>query len=125
MNIGLASIVVNDPLEAFEFYTKILGFKERMYMPEYKLAIVVSPEAQNGTGLLLEPNENPISSTYQSALYNTGIPVITLGTDNIEMEFERLKALGVVFRQEPTKTDWGTEAVFDDTCGNFVQIFQV
>ena len=125
MRIGMASIVVNNPLEAFKFYTDILGFKEHMYMPDYQLAIVVSNEDPEGTALLLEPNENPISSTYQRSLYEAKIPVITLATEDIQKEYDRLNALGVVFKSEPKKTEWGIEAVFDDTCGNFVQLFQM
>ena len=125
MKIGMASVVVNNPLEAFKFYTEILGFKERMYMPEYQLAIVVADEDPDGTGLLLEPNENPISSTYQTSLYEAKIPVITLATKDVQREYERLIQLGVVFKSEPKTTEWGTEAIFDDTCGNFVQIFQM
>jgi len=125
MHIALTSIFVNSPIEAFKFYTEVLGFRERMFMPEHNLAIVVSSEAPDGTGLLLEPNENPIAKTYQKGLFDAGIPVITLGTTNIDEDYRRLNALGVVFKSEPKKTDWGTDAVFEDTCGNYVQIFQM
>jgi predicted enzyme related to lactoylglutathione lyase len=122
MKITLASIIVNDPIEAFKFYTGLLGFVERMYIPEAKLAIVVSPEDINGTGLLLEPNDNPVGQTFQEALYKQGLPAIVLGTDDIQREYERLKKLGVVFTKEPTKTEWGTQAILDDTCGNLIQL---
>ena len=69
-------------------------------------------------------NENQIAKTYQDALYKAGTPVIVFGVKDIQQEFERLKTLGVNFTQEPTKTDWGTQAIFDDTCGNFVQLHQ-
>ena len=124
MKIALTSVPVNSPTEAFAFYTQVLGFIERLYMPEANLAIVASPEEPDGTGLLLEPNDNPISSTWQQALHAAGLPVIVLGVEDVQAEYERLKALGVVFRQEPTTTDFGTTAVFDDTCGNFIQLYQ-
>jgi predicted enzyme related to lactoylglutathione lyase len=124
MNIAMTSVLVNDPLEAFKFYTEKLGFLERLYMPEHNLAIVVSPEQPEGTGLLLEPTDNPIGKRHQVAIYEAGLPTIVFGTTDVQKEYERLKGLGVVFKKPPTKTDWGTEAVFDDTCGNFIQIYQ-
>ena len=74
MKIGLTSVFVHDPIAAFKFYTEVLGFVKRMYMPEAWIAIVVSPEEPDGTGLLLEPNHNAIAKTYQKGLYKAGIP---------------------------------------------------
>ena len=125
MKISLTSIFVNDPSTAHTFYTEMLGFISRLYMPEANLAIVASPEEPEGTGLLLEPNDNPIAKTYQEALYKTGLPVIVFGVSDINNEYDRLKQLGVVFKKTPTRTDWGIEAVFDDTCGNFIQLAQM
>src|SRR4051812_16391586 len=122
MKITLTSIPVNSPIDAFKFYTETLGFIERMYMPEAYLAIVASPEEPDGTGLLLEPNNNPLSKTFQEGVYNMGLPIIIFGVDDVQKEYERLKALGVVFTQEPTKNEWGTQAIFEDTCGNLIQI---
>ncbi len=124
MKIALTSVFVNDPLEAFRFYTEKLGFLEKMYMPEHQLAIVVSPEDPDGTGLLLEPNQNLGAKAFQEGIYAAGIPVIVFGVPDVQAEYERLKGRGVVFRKEPTTTDWGIEAVFDDTCGNYIQIAQ-
>jgi predicted enzyme related to lactoylglutathione lyase len=122
MKIAMTSIPVNDPIAAFKFYTETLGFVEKLYMPEAYLAIVASPEEPDGTNLLLEPNANPISKTFQEAVYAQGMPLIVFGAEDVQKEYERLKSLGVVFRQEPTKTDWGTQAIFEDTCGNLIQI---
>lgn len=124
MKIQLTSVYVDDPIKAFKFYTEVLGFVERMYVPEAVLAIVVSPEDPDGTGLLLEPNNNPIASTYQQALRQAGLPPIVFGVADVQHEYERLRALGVVFSTEPTAAEWGTFAVFDDTCGNLIQIHQ-
>lgn len=124
MKIALTSIPVDDPLKAFAFYTDVLGFIERLYMPEAHLAIVASPEEPQGTGLLLEPNGNPISSTFQKAVYEAGLPLLVFGTGDIQREYERLKDRGVVFRQEPTQTEYGTVATFEDTCGNLIELHQ-
>ncbi len=125
MKIQLASVIVDDPLKAFKFYTEVLGFIERVYMPEARLAIVASPEEPGGTGLLLEPNDNPIARTFQEGVYQQGLPVIVFGVEDIQKEYERLKKLGVVFRSEPTRQGPFIVANFEDTCGNLVQISQL
>lgn len=124
MKIQLTSIHVDDPIKAFKFYTEILDFKEQMYMPDAYLAIVVSPEDPEGTALLLEPSDNPIAKDYKEGLYEEGLPAIVFGVEDIKKEYKRLKGKGVVFKKEPTKTDWGYEAIFDDTCGNYIQLVQ-
>jgi predicted enzyme related to lactoylglutathione lyase len=125
MRILLASVFVHNPVEAFKFYTEILGFKEKIYVPEAELAIVVSPEEPDGTGLMLEPNKNPIAQTYQQAVYQSALPVIVFGVEDIHKEYDRLKKLGVVFRKPPTVTDAGVEAILEDTCGNLIQVYQL
>ena len=124
MKIGMTSVFVNSPADAFKFYTETLGFAEVMYLPEMNLAIVASPLDINGTALLLEPNDNPIAKTYQEELYKAGIPVIVFSTENIRDEYERLKKLGVVFKMDPTETEWGIQAVFDDNSGNWITLHQ-
>jgi len=124
MKIGMTSVFVNSPAEAFKFYTETLGFAEVMYMPEMNLAIVASPQDVNGTALLLEPNDNPIAKTYQEELYKAGISVIVFSTENFQFEYEKLKNLGVVFKMDPTETEWGIEAVFDDNSGNWIKLHQ-
>jgi predicted enzyme related to lactoylglutathione lyase len=125
MKITLTSVYVSNPIEAFKFYTQVLGFVEKMFMPDMNLAIVASTEEPQGTALLLEPNENPIAKDYQTALYKAGLPVIVFGVANVQQEYDRLIGQGVLFRKMPTKTDWGIEAIFDDTFGNYIQISQV
>ena len=124
MKIALTSISVNDPLAAFKFYTEKLGFIEKLYMPEMRLAIVVSPEQPEGTALLLEPNENLNTREYYEGIYNAEMPVIVFGVEDVQSEYQRLTGLGVRFIKPPTITDWGTEAIFDDTCGNYIQLHQ-
>jgi predicted enzyme related to lactoylglutathione lyase len=125
MKISLVSVLVNDPLAAHKFYTEVLGFVSKTYMPEMQLAIVASPEEPNSTSILLEPNANLGAKDWQATIYNAGMPVIVFGVDNIAAEYERLKAKGVTFRGEPTKTEWGTQVLLEDTCGNLVQLHQV
>src|SRR6185503_20926718 len=122
MKIKLVSVMVDDPLKAFKFYTEVLGFVEKVYMPEGQLAIVASPDEPDGTQLLLEPNGNLGAKTFQQAVYQAELPVIIFGVEDVQQEYEKLKARGVVFKKAPTKTDYGTEAMFDDTCGNYIQI---
>lgn len=124
MKIQLTSVHVDDPIKAFEFYTEILGFEEQTYMPDANVAIVVSPEDPEGTALLLEPSDNPIAKKYKEGLYREGIPAIVFSVTNIEAEYNRLKEAGVEFEKEPTQTEWGYEAIFGDTCGNYIQLIQ-
>ena len=124
MKIKLTNILVNDPVKAFKFYTEILGFKELLFMPEAQLAIVVSAEDINGTTLLLEPKGDGFAKNFQETVFEKQLPAIILGDENIHQTFEELKSKGVKFIKEPTKTDWGIIAEFDDTCGNIIQIHQ-
>jgi predicted enzyme related to lactoylglutathione lyase len=125
MKIALTSVSVNNPLEAFTFYTEKLGFIKKMYVPEAYIAIVASPEDPEGTSILLEPRGNLGSKEFFDGIYNAKMPVIIFGTDDIHKEYEKLKSLGVKFIKEPTKTDWGIETIFDDTCGNYIQLAQM
>jgi predicted enzyme related to lactoylglutathione lyase len=111
-------------MEAHKFYTEVLGFLSRTHVPEANLAIVASPEDPDGTGLLLEPNDHPVARQYQQGIYDAGMPIMVFGVDDIQGEYERLTRLGVEFRQEPTRTDYGTLALLDDTCGNLIQLHQ-
>lgn len=125
MNIALTSIHVTDTIVAFAFYTEVLGFVEKIFVPDAGLAIVAAPDDPDGTGLLLEPSDNPIAKNYREGIYGEGLPAIVFGVDDIRKEYERLKEAGVTFKKKPAKTDWGYEAIFDDTCGNYIQLAQM
>lgn len=125
MKIALTGLHVKNPLQAYQFYTEVLGFIKRTYIPEANIAIVASPDEPDGTGLLLEPNDNPIAKAYQEGLCKAGLPALVLGTEDLERDYQRLKRCGVLFRKAPTKTEWGMEAIFEDTCGNLVQLHQI
>ena len=120
----MCSIHVEEPAAAFSFYTETLGFRELMAAPEHNLFIVVSPEDPDGVGLLLEPSDNPIGAAYRQGVRDAGHPAIVMGVKDVRAEYERLTALGVRFERETTTDASGTSAVFDDTCGNLVQLHQ-
>lgn len=126
MRLKMCSIHVKDPGAAFEFYTGTLGFESLLAMPEHNLFIVKDPAGSGGgsVGLLLEPSDNPIGSTYMNALHDAGMPAIVLGVTDVRAEYKRLAAKGVIFQSEPSEGPGGTTAVFDDGCGNFVQLHQ-
>ncbi len=126
MKIKLHSILV-DQDKALKFYTEVLGFVKKTEIPvgEAKWLTVVSPEEPDGTELVLEPEDNPAVKPFKEALFKQGIPFTAFAVDDIQKEYERLKKLGVVFTQEPKKEGPVTTAVFDDTCGNLIQLYQV
>ncbi|MFQ5919168.1 MAG: VOC family protein [Thermoplasmata archaeon] len=126
MRINLSSVFVDDQRKALRFYTSILGFLKKTELPagEFRWITVVSPEGPEDIELLLEPNDNPIARTYQKDIFEAGIPATTFAVENMQEEYERLRELGVEFRQQPTRTGPVTVAVFDDTCGNLIQIVQ-
>ena len=127
MKIKLTSAIVDDQDKALGFYTEVLGFLKKNDIPagEFRWLTVVSPEGPDDIELVLEPNANPASKSYQEALFEQGVPLTAFEVEDIQEEYERLKSLGVVFRSEPTKMGPVTIAVFDDTCGNFIQLYQV
>jgi catechol 2,3-dioxygenase-like lactoylglutathione lyase family enzyme len=120
----MCSIHVQDPAAAHSFYTETLGFDTLMAMPEHNLFIVRDPGASGTVGLLLEPSDNPIASAYSKGLYDAGIPAIVFGAPDVRAEYERLSAAGVQFRGEPAEDPSGLSAVFDDGCGNYIQLHQ-
>jgi catechol 2,3-dioxygenase-like lactoylglutathione lyase family enzyme len=145
----MCSIHVKDPAAAHSFYTGTLGFETLMAMPEYNLYIIKDPGSQgprshdpgsqdsapqapgsqnNGTGssvgLLLEPSDNPIAAAYMNGLYESGLPAIVFGVPDVRAEHERLTAAGVRFQGEPSEDPSGISAVFDDGCGNYIQLHQ-
>jgi len=126
MNIIVTSLFVEDQDKALKFYTETLGFEKKHDIPmgEFRWIALVSPENPEGTELLLEPNDHPASRDYQQRIFAEGIPATMFGVADIHAEHKRLVDLGVEFSIEPTEMDTVTIAVFDDTCGNFIQIAQ-
>ncbi|AZV41825.1 VOC family protein [Peribacillus asahii] len=126
MRIVVTSIFVQDQEKALEFYSEKLGFVKKEDVPagEFRWITLVSPDDQDGTELLLEPNVHPAAKEYQKKIFDEGIPATMFGVADIRKEYERLMEKGVKFTMEPTKMGEVTIAVFDDTCGNLIQIVQ-
>ncbi|TDW30029.1 putative enzyme related to lactoylglutathione lyase [Cryobacterium psychrophilum] len=120
----MCSVHVKDPADAFDFYTKILGFDELMKAPEAELYIVRSSEEPDGVGLILEPTDTRVAKAYQEGIARLGLPAIVFGTPDVQAERDRLVALGVNFVVEPSTDAYGTTADFDDTCGNLIRLSQ-
>jgi catechol 2,3-dioxygenase-like lactoylglutathione lyase family enzyme len=124
MRINITSVYVDDQDKALAFYTDVLGFVKKTEVPvgEHRWLTVVSPDAPDGVELLLEPEGHPASKVYKAALVDDGIPFTSFAVDDVQAEYERLTNLGVVFTQKPLDMGPVTTAVFDDTCGNLIQI---
>ena len=125
MKIIYTKVFVNDQDKALKFYTQILGFvkKSDIGAGDYRWLTVVSPEDQNGTELILERNDNPAAKNYQKAIFEQSIPATNFVVSDVHIEYERLKNLGVKFTMQPSEVmENVTIAVFDDTCGNLIQL---
>jgi catechol 2,3-dioxygenase-like lactoylglutathione lyase family enzyme len=124
MRINLASVFVDDQTKALDFYTEVLGFEKKTDFPagEARWLTVVSSEDPDGVELVLEPDEHPAVGPFKQALVADGIPFTSFAVDDVEAEHARLVAAGVEFTQAPTAMGPMTTAVFDDTCGNLIQI---
>jgi catechol 2,3-dioxygenase-like lactoylglutathione lyase family enzyme len=127
MRIGLTGIYVDDQDQAEKFYTEVLGFQVKTnapYGPGERWLSVVSPEEPDGVELVLHLTDEP-ARAFRAASREVGRPVISLHTDDCVAEAERLKAKGVVFVKEPSRMPYGgMDAVFDDTCGNLINLHQ-
>ena len=126
MKIIVTSLFVDDRDKALEFYSKTLGFVKKHDVPvgEFRWITLVSPNDPEGTELLLEPNQHPAAKEYQQKIFSEGIPATMFGVADIQEEYKRLRELGVKFTMEPTTMGEMTLAVFNDTCGNLIQIAQ-
>jgi catechol 2,3-dioxygenase-like lactoylglutathione lyase family enzyme len=127
MRINLTSVLVDDQDKALRFYTEVLGFQKKTEVPlgEHRWLTVVSPDDPNGTELVLEPDAHPAAKPFKDALVGDGIPFTSFAVDDVREEFARLQSLGVEFAQEPVDMGPVTTAVFDDTCGNLIQIAEL
>jgi predicted enzyme related to lactoylglutathione lyase len=127
MRIKLNSIFVDDQDKALRFYTDVLGFKKKQDFPVggARWITVTSPEGPDDLELVLEPNSHPAAGAYQTALMKDGIPCTAFESTDIQAEVQRLKERGVAFTIEPTNAGLVVIAIFSDTCGNLIQIYQV
>jgi catechol 2,3-dioxygenase-like lactoylglutathione lyase family enzyme len=126
MRINLTSVLVDDQDNALRFYTEVLGFEKKTEIPlgEHRWLTVVSPDDPGGTELVLEPDAHPAAKVFKEALVSDGIPYTSFAVDDVAAEFARLERLGVRFTQQPAEMGPVATAVFDDTCGNLIQIAQ-
>ena len=126
MQIRIASVMVDNRENALGFYTTKLGFVKKNDIPmgQFRWLTVTSPEGAEGVELLLEPIGFAPAQTYQRALFAAGIPATAFMTNDIDSEYRRLKHLGVNFRGEPEKMGPVTAVLFEDTCGNLINLVQ-
>jgi catechol 2,3-dioxygenase-like lactoylglutathione lyase family enzyme len=130
MKIKLTSVSIDDYDKALKFYTEIMGFVKKQDFPlgsdGARWITVVSPQEPNGPELLLEPNASyPAMKTLKESLVKDGIPYTAFQVDDVQQEYERMKERGVEFTMEPTHMGMFTAAIFDDTCGNLIEIYQL
>ena len=126
MKIVVTSVLVDDQEKALLFYRDVLGFlpKHDVPMGEHRWLTLVSPDDPDGVELLLEPDAHPAAKPFKKALVADGIPFTSFAVEDVAAEHARLTALGVRFTQPPTAMGPVTTAVFDDGCGNLIQIAQ-
>ena len=126
MKIKLNSIFVENQDRALDFYTRVLGFVKRHDIPvgQFRWITVVSPQGNQETEVVLEPNENPAAKTYQEALFKQGIPITAFEVDDLDAEYSRLSTQNVAFTMLPTEAGTVKVARFADTCGNLIQLYQ-
>jgi catechol 2,3-dioxygenase-like lactoylglutathione lyase family enzyme len=129
IRVKLSSVMVDDQARARDFYTRVLGFRLKHDIPlgDAFWLTATAADDPDGTELLLEPNSGLAEApAFQKALHDAGIPATALAVDDIDAEYERLKALGVAFRGEVSRPEGAPAHVaFDDTCGNWIQLYQV
>jgi len=125
MRIKLTSVMVDDQEKGLRFYTEVLGFRKKHDIPvgEYRWITVTSPEEPD-VELALEPNANPAAKTFQQAMFAQGIPLAAFEVGDLAAEFSRLSGAGVAFTKPPTPAGPVSLAVFADTCGNLIQLYQ-
>jgi catechol 2,3-dioxygenase-like lactoylglutathione lyase family enzyme len=124
IRINLTSVLVDDQEKALAFYTEVLGFQKKNDIPlgDARWLTVVSPADPDGPEVVLEPDSHPAARPFKQAIVEDGIPFTSFAVDDVKSEFDRLRALGVRFTQEPMDAGPVTVAVLDDTCGNLIQI---
>ena len=127
MKIKLTSVYVDDQEKALRFYTEVLGFVKKADFSQgpYRWLTVVSPEEPEGTELQLALNDNPAAKAYQQAMFQQGQPAAMFFTDDLQGDYERMKARGAEFTMPPTDVTGSKIARLTDTCGNLIQVTQL
>jgi len=124
MKLKLTSIYVNDQEKALRFYTDIAGFVKKADFTQgpFRWLTVASAEEPDGVELQLAPNDNPAAKAYQQAMFEQGQPAAMFYADDVQREYDRMKAAGAEFKMPPTKVTGSTIAQVNDGCGNLIQI---
>jgi predicted enzyme related to lactoylglutathione lyase len=127
MKIKLTSVYVDDQEKALRFYMEVLGFAKKSDFTNgpYRWLTVASPEEPDGTELQLAKNDNPAAQAYQQAIFQQGQPAAMFFTDDVQGDYERIKAAGGEFTMPPTDVNYATIAMLNDTCGNLIQLTQL
>ena len=127
MKINLTTVHVDDQEKALRFYTEVLGFVKKADFSQgpFRWLTVASPEDPDGTQLQLALNDNPAARAYQQALFQQGLPAAMFFTDDVQAEYERMKARGAEFTLAPTDVTGSRIAMLNDTCGNLIQVTQL
>ena len=127
MRINLASVLVDDQEKALRFYTDVLGFVKKADFSQgpFRWLTVASPEDPDGTELQLALNDKPAAKAYQQAMFQQSQPAAMFFTDDVQADYERMKARGAEFTMPPTDVTASTIAMLNDTCGNLIQITQL
>ena len=127
MKIKLTSIYVDDQEKALRFYTEVLGFTKKADFSNgpFRWLTVGSPEEPEGAELQLALNDNPAAKAYQQAMFQQRQPAAMFFTDDVQADYERIKAAGAEFTMPPTDVTASTIAMLNDTCGNLIQVTQL
>ncbi len=127
MKLKLTSIYVDDQEKALRFYTDVLGFVKKADVSQgpFRWLTVASPEEPDGTELQLALNDKPAAKTYQQAMFQQGQPAAMFFTDDVQADYERIRARGAEFTMPPTQVTGSTIAMVNDTCGNLIQLTQL
>ena len=127
MKIKLTSVFVDDQEKALRFYTDVLGFVKKADFSQgpFRWLTVASPDEPHGAELQLALNNNPAAKTWQQALFQQNQPAALFYTDDVQADYERMKARGAEFTMPPTDVPYSTIAMVNDTCGNLIQISQL
>ena len=127
MKIKLTSVHVDDQEKALRFYTDVLGFVKKADFSQgpYRWLTVVSPQDPDGTELQLALNDNSAAKGYQQAMFQQSQPAAMFFTDDVQADYERMKARGAEFTMPPTDVPHSRIAILNDTCGNLIQVTQL
>jgi predicted enzyme related to lactoylglutathione lyase len=127
MKIKVTTLYVDDQEKALRFYTDVLGFAKKTDFSQgpYRWLTVASPEEPDGTELQLALNNNPAAKTYQQAIFQQGQPAAMFFTDDVQSDYERIKAHGTEFTMPPKDVTGSKIAMLNDTCGNLIQVTQL